>query len=156
MSAIGAYDYDDIGYNYRMTDMNAAFLLEQLKKVDEITDRRIRNAAYLSEHLGKIEGIEIPFVKKGHKHVFHQYTVKVHGFKISRDKLAEHLKSKGIGCNVYYPMPLHLCSTFRKAGYKKGDFPVTEKISQQVLSLPVHPSLEENDLKFIVDTIKNI
>src|SRR3989338_8000925 len=156
MSTIGAYDYDDIGYNYRMTDINAAFLLEQLKKVDEINVKRIKNAAYLSEQLGRINGIEVPFVKKGYKHVFHQYTIKVNGFNISRDKLAERLKSKGIGCNVYYPMPLHLCANFRKFGYKKGDFPVTEKISQQVLSLPVHPSLEENDLKIIVDTIKNI
>ena len=57
MSSLGLYDYDDIGYNYRMTDMNAAFLLEQLKKINEITNRRIKNAAYLSEQLGKIKGI---------------------------------------------------------------------------------------------------
>ena len=156
MSAVGAYDYDELGYNYRMTDINAAFLLEQLKKVDEINDKRIKNASYLSEQLGKVEGIEVPFVKKGYKHVFHQYTIKVNEFKMSRDKLAERLKSKGVGCNVYYPMPLHLCANFRKFGYTKGDFPITEKISQQVLSLPVHPSLTQEDLDFIVKSIKEI
>lgn len=156
MSLIGAYDYDEIGYNYRMTDISAAFLLEQFKKIDRITEKRMKNAEYLSEQLSKIAGIEVPFVRKGNKHVFHQYTIKVKGFKMSRDKLAERLKSKGVGCNVYYPKPLHLCENFRKLGYKEGDFPVAEKISQQVLSLPVHPSLTQQELDFIIKTIKQI
>lgn len=154
MSGLGTYDFDDIGYNYRMTDFSAAILLEQLKKIDEITRRRTENAKYLSEHLGKIKGIEVPYIKKKYKHAFHQYTIKIKNFKLSRDKLLEHLKSRGIGCSIYYPKPLHLCESFRRMGYKKGDFPVAEKISREVLSLPIHPSLSKRELEFIIKTIK--
>lgn len=156
MSALGAYDYNDAGYNYRTTDINAAILLEQLKKLDKITKKRIENAKFLGDNLENISGIQIPVVKKGHKHVFHQYTIKVNKFKLSRDKLVEYLKKKGIGCSIYYPRPLHLCESFTKLGYKKGDFPVAEEASETVLSLPVHPSLKQKELKFIVDSIKNI
>ena len=156
MSGLGAYDYNDTGYNYRMTDLSAAILLEQLEKIERMTEKRIKNAKYLTEELEKIEGIHAPFVKKGYKHVFHQYTIKVDGFKLPRDKLMEHLKNKGIGCNVYYPKPLHLCENFRKLGYKKGDFPIAEKMSEQVLSLPVHPALTKNELDLIVKAIKNL
>lgn|SRR3989338_7082939 len=156
MSALGDYDYNDVGYNYRTTDINAAILLEQLKKLDKITKKRIENAKFLSGNLENISVIQIPVVKKWHKHVFHQYTIKANKFKLSRDKLVEYLKKKGIGCSIYYPKPLHLCESFMKLGYKKGDFPVAEEASETVLSLPVHPSLKQKELKFIVDSIKNI
>lgn len=156
MSGLGNYDYDDIGYNYRMTDINAAILIEQLKKVEQITRKRIENAKYLSEHLEKIKGIEVPFVKKDCQHVFHQYTVRVKGFKLARDKLLEHLKSRGIGCGIYYPKPLHLCESFKRMGYKSGDFPKAEQASQEVLSLPVHQSLLRGDLDFIIKAIKEV
>ena len=156
MSALGAYDYNDIGYNYRTTDINAAILLEQLKKIEELTEKRIKNAEYFNENLKDVQGIETPFVKKGFKHVYHQYTVKVDGFKLSRDKLMEHLKERGIDCRVYYPKPLHLCENFRKLGYKEGDFPVTEELNKQILSLPVYPSLTDKELDKIARTIKEI
>ena len=156
MSALGIYDYNDIGYNYRMSDINAAILIEQLKKIDMLTKKRIENARYLSEELSGISGIHAPHVEKGFKHVFHQYTIKVKGFKLSRDKLFNYLRKKGIGCNIYYPKPLHLCKKFRKIGYKKRDFPIAEKISKEVLSLPVHPLLNKDELNFVVKTIKEI
>ncbi len=156
-STMTDYDYIDLGYNYRMTDISAAILLEQLKKIDLITKKRIENAEYLSKELGKVKGIKVPFVRKGYKHVFHQYTIKVEeDFKLSRDKLIEHLNRKGVGAAVYYPKPLHLCSHFRKFGYKEGDFPVAEKLSKQVLSLPVHPHVKKEDLQLIVNAIKEI
>ena len=154
MSGTGTYDYDDIGYNYRMTDLNASILIEQLKKIRKITEKRIKNAAYLSEKLSKINGIEIPFIEKGNVHAFHQYTIKVKRFRITRDKLFERLKFKGISCGIYYPKPLHLCENFKKLGYKEGDFPVAEKVSREVLSLPVHPSLTQQELDLIVKAIK--
>ena len=156
-SKMTAYEYTNLGYNYRMTDICAAILLEQLKKIDIITKKRIENAEYLSKGLGKIKGIKLPVVKEGNKHVFHQYTIKVEDdFKLKRDELVEHLNKKGIGCNVYYPKPLDLCEHFKKLGYKEGDFPVAEKLSKQVLSLPVHPHLTKEQLNQIINAISEI
>lgn len=148
------YQYFDLGYNYRMTDVQAAIALAQLKKLDDFTDKRIRNAKLLSEGLKNIHGIKVPFVSSNIKHVFHQYTIKVDGFKISRDELIEYLKNKGIGSAVFYPKPLHLHPHFMKLGYKEGDFPVAEKTAKQVLSLPVHPSVTEQEIKTIMGAFK--
>ena len=151
------YDYTDLGYNYRTTDINAAILLEQLKRADWITERRIENAARLSKGLEKIRGISIPAVRKGNKHVFHQYTIRLTDeFGLSREGLMEHLADKGINTAVYYPKPLHLCHHFRKLGYKAGDFPVAEKMSGQVLSLPVHPHVTSEQIDFIIKTFSGI
>ncbi len=151
------YDYAGVGYNYRMTDINAAMLLEQLKKLDFITKKRIENAAYLTKELKKIKGIKVPVVKEGVKHVFHQYTIKVGtDFRLSRDELIEELKRKGIGFGVYYPRPLHLCEKFRKFGYKEGDFPVAERLSKEVVSLPIHPHVTKEQLDDIISVFKEL
>ena len=154
MSNMKGYDYTNVGYNYRMTDISAAILLEQLKKLEMITKKRIGNAEYLSKGLRKIKGIHVPVVKEGNKHVFHQYTIKVgNDFKLKRDELVKYLNKKGIGCNIYYPKPVHLCEHIKKLGYKKNDFPIAEKLSQQVLSLPVHPHLTKEQLNYIIEAI---
>jgi dTDP-4-amino-4,6-dideoxygalactose transaminase len=151
-SKMSAYEYVNLGYNYRMTDISAAMLLEQIKKIGFITEKRIENAAYLSEGLGKIKGISVPVIKRGFKHAFNQYTIKIDdGFKLEREDLIEHLNEKGISSAVYYPKPLHLCEHFRKLGYKEGDFPVAEKLSRQVLSLPVHPHVTKEQLDLIIN-----
>ncbi len=156
-SNMSTYDYISLGYNYRMTDIQAAMLLEQFKKINIITKKRIENAKYFSKELGKIKGITIPAIKKNNKHVFHQYTIKIEkDFKLSREELVNKLSEKGISTGVYYPKPLHLCTHFKKFGYKEGDFPVAEKLSKQVLSLPVHPNLSKEDLNCIVDAIRKI
>ena len=156
-SKMSDYEYIDLGYNYRMTDISAAMLLEQIKKIGFITEKRIENAAYLSEGLGKINGISVPVVKGGFKHVFNQYTIKVEdNFKLERDNLMEHLNKKGVSSAVYYPKPLHLCEHFRKMGYKEGDFPVAEKLSRQVLSLPVHPHVTKEQLDLIITVFEGL
>ena len=156
-SKMSAYEYIDLGHNYRMTDISAAMLLEQIKKIGFITEKRIENAAYLSEGLGKIKGIKVPVIKEGFKHVFNQYTIKIDdGFKLKRDELMEHLNEKGISSAVYYPKPLHLCEHFRKLEYKEGDFPVAEKLSKQVLSLPVHPHVTKEQLDLIINAFEEL
>lgn len=156
-SKMSAYKYVSLGYNYRMTDISAAILLEQLKKLELITKKRIENAEYLSKGIGKIKGIHVPVVKEGNKHVFHQYTIKVgDDFKLKRGEFMNYLNKKGIGCNVYYPEPLHLCEHIKKLGYKKNDFPIAEKLSQQVLSLPVHPHLTKEQLDYMIEAIWEI
>jgi len=148
------YEYHDLGYNYRMTDIHAAIALGQLEKIEEFTEKRIKNAKLLTAGLKDIEGIQVPFIKPNARHVFHQYTIKLDKFKLSRNELIEHLKNNGIGCGIYYPKPLHLHPWFLKQGYKKGDFPIAEKLSEQVISLPVHPSLSREEINFIVEIIK--
>ncbi len=150
------YEYHDLGYNYRMTDMQAAIGLEQLKKVDSLNSKRIENAGILTEGLKGIKGIKTPTVGAGTKHVFHQYTIRVDGFKLSRDQLVEELKDKGIGCAVFYPKPLHMHPHFARFGYKKGDFPMSEEAAEQVLSLPVHPSVSKDDVKEIIRAFEEI
>lgn len=150
------YEYLDLGYNYRTTDICAAIGVEQLKKIDIITDARIRNAKRLSEGLGGIKGLILPQTKDSHKHVFHQYTIRINpDFKSSRDEFLEYLREQEIGAGVYYPKPLHLHQHFQKMGYKAGDFPVAERVASEVISLPVHPLLLDNELEYIIKKVRD-
>jgi len=148
------YEYVDLGYNYRLTDMAAALAIEQLKKADRLNTARIKNATRLARALRGIKGLIVPVVKKSYRHVFHQFTVKItKDFKTSREDFIDYLRSQGIGCGVYYPKPLHLHSHFRRLGYHAGDFPVSEQMSHEVLSLPVHPLLSSKELSYIIQKI---
>jgi len=151
------YQYFNLGFNYRMTDIAAAIGIEQLKRIDDFNKKRIKNAQMLTEGLKNIKGLITPVIKKNYKHVFHQYTVKVtNEFKITRDKLSQYLNEKSIGNSIFYPKPLHLHPYFHKLGYKRGDFPISEKTSKEVLSLPVHPFVSEENIRFIIKIIKEI
>lgn len=149
------YQYLDLGYNYRLTDIAASIAFVQLKKVDKFSRQRIKNAKALSKGLEDTKGLILPKIKVGFKHVFHQYTIRVTAeYGLSRDELLESLKSKGVNCGIYYPKPLHLHRHFAKQGYKAGDFPVAEKMANQVLSLPVHPGVVDEEIKKIITAIK--
>lgn len=151
------YQYFDIGYNYRMTDIAAAIGLEQLKKLEKFNTARIKNAARLTDGLKNIKGLAVPVVREGYRHVFHQYTIRITpDYKINRDKLAEILKEKGIESRVFYPEPLHMFAHLGNFGYKQGDYPVAERASREVLSLPVNPSVNEQDIDYIIKAIKEI
>src|SRR3989338_279922 len=151
------YEYSGLGYNYRMTDIAAAILLEQLKKADFITSKRIEIAAKLTKGLKGVKGIITPSAGDGAKHVFHQYTIRINNeFGIGRENIIEKLGSRGINTDVYYPKPLHLIEHFAAMGYKQGDFPAAEKAANEVLSLPVHPSLSDEDIRLIVDSIRDL
>lgn len=149
------YEYHDIGYNYRMTDMGAAIGLAQLGKVDRYNARRIKNAETFLEGLQDIPGISLPTEDPSGKHVFHQYTIRItKEYGRSRDDLAQYLEGEGVQCRVYYPKPLHLHPHFKRFGYVEGDFPVAERISREVLSLPIHPKVTREDARFIIDKIR--
>ena len=148
------YEYVDLGYNYRLTNVLAAIGLAQLRKLPGFTKKRIANANKLSKGLEGLPGITVPKLLPGAKHVFHQYTIICDNKIIKRDELLKYLRSKGIGAGIYYPKPLHLHPHFAKLGYKEGDFPVSEMLAKSVLSLPIHPSLSDSDINLIIDTIK--
>lgn len=152
-----SYEYLNLGYNYRITDIQSAIGLVQLRKIDVLNEKRIKNASILSEGLKSIHGLILPSAAKGNRHVYHQYTIRVlPDFKYSRDNLLDYLKKQGINAGVYYPKPLHLHKHFSALGYKEGDFPIAELLARQVLSLPVHPGLTNRDLLYIVKAFKNL
>ncbi len=135
-----------IGYNYRMTDIGAAIGLVQMKKLPGWTETRIKNAAYLDKELGKA-GITIPFVPKGCRHVYHQYTIRVK----NRDEVQKKLTEMGVGTGVYYPQGLHELGPLAK--YRTRKLPKVEKACKEVLALPVHPALSKADLETVAKSV---
>jgi dTDP-4-amino-4,6-dideoxygalactose transaminase len=151
------YMYDEVGYNYRLTDLQAAIAVEQLKKVDKFNKARQKNAEMLNKGLSGIKGLITPKTALGRNHVFHQYTVRItDNFPMSRDEFVKSLQDKEIGAGVYYPKALHEYPHIAKLGYKLGDFPESEKVAAQVVSLPVHPNVTSKDIETIVKSIREL
>lgn len=151
------YVYEELGYNYRMTDLQSAIAVEQLKKADNFMQQRQKNADLLSKELGNIKGLIVPTVAAVRTHVYNQYTIRVtNEFFVSRDEFVTKLHDKGIGAGVYYPRALHTYPHIAKLGFKVGDFPVAEKMADEVVSLPVHPAVTADDIQQIVKAIREI
>lgn len=144
------YYHDELGYNFRMTDIHAAIGLAQLGKLERFNDARVANARFLSEHL---EGVVTPTVPEGTRHVFHQYTLRVPGGR--RDALTEHLKANGIGYGIYYPVAVHRQTFYRETLGYNVHLPEAERAAAEVLSLPVHPALSPEDLEAIVQAVNS-
>ena len=142
------YYHDELGFNFRMTDVHAAIGLAQLGKLEQFNQARQRNAQYFNAHL---KGVILPTIPAGYEHVFHQYTIRVLNGK--RDALEKHLNEKGIGTGVYYPVPIHKQTYYvQKLNYNQT-VPEAEKAAAEVLSLPIHPALSQADLETIVQAI---
>lgn len=146
------YSYVGLGWNYRLTEMQAAIALEQLKKLDKVNNKRRENAELLSKELSGIKEICLPIEKENNTHIFHQYTIRVHREK--RDRLVMYLQEKGVEASIFYPKPIHLYPHLRKIGYAEGNFPIAERIAQEVISLPVHPLVTEKDILYIATCIR--
>lgn len=142
------YYHDELGFNFRMTDVHAAIGLAQLGKLERFNAARIANAAYLSANL---KGVVTPVTPEGYRHVFHQYTVRMPDGQ--RDALAQHLTASGVGNMVYYPVPIHQQTFYvNELGYDMR-LPETEHAAAEVLSLPIHPALSQADLEAIVAAV---
>jgi len=149
------YQYYHLGYNYRLSDLHAAIALAQLNRMDTITKRRRELAKKYTVALENVPGIETPFVAPGINHVFHQYTIKVTGkFPLTRDKLQEKLQEKDIQSVVYYPKPMYYFE-YLKGNINKRKLPIVEKIVNEVLSIPVHPSLTDKEVDYVIESIKS-
>lgn len=145
--SIERYEYSRLGYNYRMTDIAAAIGIQQLKKLDRFNRARMENVEYLTRELSDMEGIETPYCRPEVEHVYHLYTIKCRG----RDELAGYLEKNGIGYGIYYPEPLYRYPHLKKFG---SELSIAEKTSKEVISLPVHPSIDKKDLDRIIEAIK--
>ncbi|MEM2541354.1 MAG: DegT/DnrJ/EryC1/StrS family aminotransferase [Candidatus Methanomethylicia archaeon] len=151
------YYHIELGYNFRMTNIQAAIGRVQLKKLNLLNEIRSRNAKLLTSGISRIKGLTPPYVDSRVKHVWHQYVVRVENdFKLGRNELAEHLRLKGIETSIHYPMPIHWQPLYQKLGYPRSICPNAIDASMKVLSLPVHPLLREDELKYIVNVLESI
>lgn len=147
------YHHDSIGVNSRLDTLQAAILNVKLKYLDDYTLRRNKVADFYDSQLSKISFLKIPHRASYSTHVFHQYTLKTVG--IDRDHFKKYLEDKGIPTMIYYPVPLHLQKAYRQTGTGEGSFPVTEKLSKTVISLPIHTEMTNDELSYICDSIKS-
>ena len=148
------YFHKEIGHNFRMTNINAAIGIEQLKRLDDFNDKRIKNAEHLAKGLKQVKGILAPKISSDKKHVFHQFSIRVtKDFSLTRQDLIDKLQKNNIGHGLFYPVPIYRQEPYKNLGYKLS-LPVTERTSEEVLSLPVHPSVSKEDIDIIVEVIK--
>jgi dTDP-4-amino-4,6-dideoxygalactose transaminase len=152
------YYHEEVGWNSRLDTLQAAVLEVKLRRVEAGNARRRELAGLYNERftaaglVGKTtaEGVVLPFTDRRAGHVFHQYVIRAP----RRDALREYLASNSIGSEVYYPQPLSLQTSLEFLGYKKGDFPVSEKAAEEVLALPIYPELRMEELESVVEAIR--
>ncbi|MFN3966790.1 MAG: DegT/DnrJ/EryC1/StrS family aminotransferase [Endomicrobiia bacterium] len=143
------YKHESIGYNKRLDTLQAAILRIKLKYLDERNKKRREIA---KQYIKLLEGLPVePFdVKDDVEPVYHMFVVKVK----KRNQLKEYLAKKGISTGIHYPIPLHLQKSFSFLGYKKADFPTAEKLAEEVISLPMYPELQKEEIKYVCNSIK--
>lgn len=147
------YFHKYVGGNFRIDALQAAILRVKLKYLDTWTEARRAHAeayARLFHEAGLLEHVKLPREAPGDRHIFNQYVIRVD----ARDALKDHLATEGIQTEVYYPKPMHLQECFSKLGHRAGDFPESERASDQSLAIPVYPELKESDLEYVVDAIR--
>jgi len=146
----GTYSYRYVGYCSRLDELQAAILRAKLPHLKRWTDIRRRNAGTYNKLLADLD-IVLPMEAPGNKHVYHQYTVRTK----RRDELRVCLKSREIDTGVYYPGPLHFEEAYKYLGYSEGDFPEAEKACHEVLSLPIHPELTDEQMAHVGSSVRS-
>lgn len=144
------YEHVRLGYNSRLDTVQAAILRIKLRHLRKWNQLRRESAAVYKKELKGVKGIIIPFESDYSHHVFHVYAARLK----NRKKVMERFKAEGIGALIHYPIPLHLQKVYKGLGYKKGDFPVAERVAQEIVSLPMYPYLKKSQIKFIAKVIK--
>lgn len=144
------YVNERLGVNSRLDSIQAAILRVKLRYLDTWNEQRRANAALYDELLGALDGVVVPLCAEGNTHVYHQYCIRVP----NRDRVQAALGDAGIATAIYYPMPLHLQTAFTYLGYTRGDMPVSEQASREILALPVYPELTEEEIRTVVGTIR--
>ncbi len=142
------YYHDLLGFNFRLTDLQAAIGIAQLAKLESFTERRIANARFFDQAITHPQVIK-PLVRPNVRHVYHQYTVRILG---DREEAIRQLRDAGVDSAVFYPMPIPHQSLYRELGYDQ-QLPVTERLSSEVLSLPVHPGLTDDEQVRIAEAV---
>ena len=144
------YYHEVVGINSRLDSIQAAVLLVKLRHLEEWHEERRANAAYYDRELSRIPGVTVPVVEPGNASVYNQYVIRVK----ERDALKTFLQESGIGCEVYYPVPLHLQKCFAFLGGKEGDMPESEAAARETLAIPVYPELASAQKEYVVSKIR--
>ncbi len=152
------YQHKIFGHNYRMEGLQGAILSVKLKHLAEWTEKRRGVAKKYYDHLKGVEFLDLPAEKPNVKHVYHLFVIQLlkegaGKTKGGRDKMASYLKEKGISTGLHYPIPLHLQECFGYQGYAKGDFPISETLSDSCLSLPIYPELTDDQIEYVSTNI---
>lgn len=152
------YEYELAGHNYRMPELCAAIALPQLQKLEERNERRSRNAARLTEGLVGLRGIHVPTVVPGRRHVFHHYTIRVsEEAPLNRDTLGSALAERHVETGVYYPRVVFDHDCYRNHPNVLWEpMPRAERLAREVLSLPVHPWLSDQDVDLVIDAVRSL
>ncbi|MEM9883109.1 MAG: DegT/DnrJ/EryC1/StrS family aminotransferase [Planctomycetota bacterium] len=145
------YHHLEVGGNFRMDSFNAAYLSVKLKRLDAWHDARRANAAYYDERFAGLEELQTPVIAEGCGSIYNQYVVRTP----RRDDLLAHLREKNIGCAVYYPLSLHEQPCFASLGYRRGDFPESERAAEEVLALPVYPELGAAQRAYVAEAVRS-
>lgn len=151
-------DFDDCGYNFRMTDIQAAVGRIQLAKLDDLNDRRRANAAYLAEGLKNIPGLTLPTTLDGVHHVYHLFPIALDAsiFGVTKeDFIYTMLHDKGIKVGTHY-IPLHWSTAFQSRGYKRGQFPKAESVMERVVTLPINPRMTREALDYLIESVRSL
>jgi perosamine synthetase len=149
-------EYVSLGYNFRMSEITAALGVAQIKKIDPIISMRQKNAQYYADILKKVPFIQVPELPADYSSVYQLFTVVVNGNRGQRDELIRQLGNHQIGSKVYF-YPVHLTRFYRDTyGYTPGYLPVTEEISDTVLTLPMYPSLSHEEMDYVADILSKI
>ncbi len=148
--AVVRYVHDIEGHNYRMEEIQGAVLGVKLKYLEKWTKERRRVARLYRELLGGIVQVKLPLEMPYAKHVYHLFVVRVQ----RREALMKYLKEKGVDTGLHYPEPLHIQQAYKYRNYKIGDFPIAEKCSKEILSLPLYPEMNEEQIRYVVESIK--
>ncbi len=145
------YHHQYLGFNSRLDALQAAFLSLKLPHLSTWNRLRQQHAALYSELLQNLPQLTLPQPVDYANHVYHLYVIRT----LHRDRLQTYLESHGISTVIHYPIPIHLQPPYRKQGYRRGDFPITESLTGQILSLPLFPELTKEQIKYVCQTIKN-
>ena len=140
------------GFNFRMSNIMGALGVEQIKKIDDINDKRRAHADVLNKRLSNIEEIDLPVENENCKHVYQMYTIKLKG--INRNKFVLKLREKGIGASVHFDPPVHLQNYYRNRINSNNKLPVTEKVADNIVTLPMYPQLSMMELEKISSIVK--
>jgi dTDP-4-amino-4,6-dideoxygalactose transaminase len=147
------YEHQEVGINSRLDELQAAVLNVKLPHLDHWSDERARIAQFYSQSLKDLDfELTTPFVRPDCRHIFHQYVIRV---PRHRDALMNHLRERGVGTKVYYPIPLHRQECFSYLGYKAGAFPEAERAAAETVALPAYPELSEAQQAYVIDSIKS-
>jgi dTDP-4-amino-4,6-dideoxygalactose transaminase len=144
------YYHEEVGYNSRLDALQAAILSAKLPMLSSWSAARRKNAAYYDAAFADVEGVRTPTIDAANESIYNQYTLRV----ARREDLQAHLKAKGIGSAIYYPLSLHLQPCFEYLGYKRGAFPESEKATKEVISLPVFPELKQSQLDEVIEAVR--